>query len=85
MAGGFLAAPLATHGQQVGKVYRIGILEPIPAKKNAANLDGLRRGLRDLGYVDLVIEYRSADGHAERFPELASELACQRFLSSSLK
>jgi putative ABC transport system substrate-binding protein len=33
--------------------------------------------LRDLGYVEgrnLIIEYRSADGRAERFPELASEL-----------
>ena len=36
-----------------------------------------RNGLRDLGYVEgrnLIIEYRSADGRAERFPELASEL-----------
>jgi putative tryptophan/tyrosine transport system substrate-binding protein len=77
IAGGFLAAPFATHAQQVGKVYRIGILEAIPAAQNAANLDGLRKGLRDLGYVEgrnLIVEYRSADGHAERFPELAAEL-----------
>ena len=78
VAGGLLAAPLAAHAQQAGKVYRIGILEPIPAAQNAANLDALRKGLRELGYVEgrnLVIEYRSADGRAERFPELASELA----------
>src|SRR3972149_11896893 len=77
VAGGLLAAPLAAHAQQVGKVYRIGILETIPAARNAANLDALRKGLRDLGYVEgrnLVIEYRSADGRAERFPDLASEL-----------
>ena len=70
-------APLAARAQQVQKVYRIGILETIPASQNAANLDALRKGLRDLGYVEgrnLVIEYRSADGHAERFPDLASEL-----------
>ena len=76
-AGALLAAPLAAHAQQVGKVYRIGILEPVPAAQNATNLDALRRGLRDLGYVEgrnLVIEYRSADGRAERFPDLASEL-----------
>jgi ABC-type uncharacterized transport system substrate-binding protein len=74
---GLLAAPLAARAQQVGKVYRIGILETIPAARNAANLDALRKGLRDLGYVEgrnLVIEYRSADGRAERFPDLASEL-----------
>ena len=78
LLGGAAAAwPLAARAQQVGKIYRIGILEPIPAARNAANLDALRKGLRELGYVEgrnLVIEYRSADGLAERFPELASEL-----------
>jgi putative ABC transport system substrate-binding protein len=72
-----LAAPLAARAQPAGKVYRIGILETIPAARNAANLDALRKGLRDLGYVEgrnLFIEYRSADGRAERFPDLASEL-----------
>ena len=78
LIGGAAAAwPLATRAQQVGKIYRIGILEPIPAARNAANLEALRKGLRELGYVEgrnLIIEYRSADGRAERFPELASEL-----------
>ncbi len=77
LAVGLLAAPLAVRAQQVGKVYRIGILETIPAARNAANLDALRKGLRDLGYVEgrnLVIEYRSADGRAERFLDLAAEL-----------
>ena len=53
------------------------MLETIPASQNAAKLDALRKGLRDLGYVEgrnLIIEYRSADGRAERFPDLASEL-----------
>ena len=71
------AAPLAARAQQPGKVYRIGVLESIPAAQNSANLDALRNGLRELGYVEgrnLVIEYRSADGDAERFPALASEL-----------
>ena len=74
---GLFAAPLAVRAQQAGKVYRIGILETIPAARNAANLDALRKGLGNLGYVEgrnLTIEYRSADGRAERFPELAAEL-----------
>jgi putative ABC transport system substrate-binding protein len=78
MIGGATAWPLVSSAQQVGKVYRIGILETIPAAQNAANLDALRKGLRDLGYVEgknLIIEYRSAEGHAERFPDMASELA----------
>ena len=77
IAGGLLAAPLAASAQQAGKVYRIGILETIPASQNATKLDALRNGLRDLGYVEgrnLIIEYRSADGRAERFPDLVSEL-----------
>ncbi|MEO8316484.1 MAG: ABC transporter substrate-binding protein [Pseudomonadota bacterium] len=76
-ASALVAAPLAAHAQQAGKVFRIGILEAIPATRNAANLDALRKGLREFGYVEgrnLIIEYRSADGRAERFPELASEL-----------
>ncbi|MEO7727583.1 MAG: ABC transporter substrate-binding protein [Burkholderiales bacterium] len=74
---GVLMAPLVGRAQKVAKRYRIGIIEPIPASQNAANLGALRKGLRDLGYVEgrnLEIEYRSADGRAERFPELASEL-----------
>jgi len=75
LAGGALAPRVRA---QTAKVYRIGLLEPVPASQNAANLDALRKGLRELGYVEganLVIEYRSADGRADRFPALASELA----------
>lgn len=77
LTAGLLAAPRVARAQQAGKVYRLGILEAVPAAQNAANLDALRKGLRDLGYVEgrnLVIEYRSADGRAERFPDLTSEL-----------
>ena len=76
LLGGAAAWPIAARAQQVGKMYRLGILEPIPAARNAANLNALRKGLQELGYVEgrnLVIEYRSADV-ADRFPELASEL-----------
>lgn len=72
-----LAAPPTAGAQQPGKVYRIGILEAIPAAQNTANLDALRSGLRERGYVEgrnLVIEYRSADGRSERFPDLAADL-----------
>jgi ABC-type uncharacterized transport system substrate-binding protein len=77
LVGGAAAWPLAAGAQQVVRFYRIGILETIPATQNAANLDALRKGLRNLGYVEgqnLIIEYRSADGRDERFPDLASEL-----------
>ena len=72
-----LTAPLGAGAQPAGKVYRIGMLETIAASLNAANLQAFRQELRALGYVEgqnLAIEYRSADGKAQRFPELAAEL-----------
>jgi putative tryptophan/tyrosine transport system substrate-binding protein len=72
-----LAAPLAAEVQPAGKVYCIGVLEPTSMALNAANLDAFRQGLRELGYVEgrnMRIEYRSADGRSERFPDLAAEL-----------
>jgi putative ABC transport system substrate-binding protein len=77
LALGILAAPLAAGAQPAGKVYRIGVLETTSAALNVPNLDAFRQGLRELGYIEgqnLVIEYRSADGHPERFPALATEL-----------
>src|SRR5712692_2264708 len=72
-----IAQPVPLSAQQAGKIYRVGMLETVPAAQSATNFDALRKGLRDLGYIDgrnLVIEYRSADGRAERFPDLAAEL-----------
>jgi putative ABC transport system substrate-binding protein len=63
--------------QATPKVWRLGVLESIPAADNAANLVALRKGLAERGYVEgrnLAIDYRSSDGHAERFPALADEL-----------
>jgi len=71
------AVPLEVLGQTRQKLYRIGVLETQSASLNAANLNALSVGLRALGYEqgkNLVIEYRSADGRAERFPALAAEL-----------
>jgi putative ABC transport system substrate-binding protein len=77
LPGSLLAAPLSAEAQRDDKVHRIGMLERTSMAINAANLDGFRRGLRELGYVegrDLAIEYRSADGRDDRFPGLAAEL-----------
>src|SRR5882672_10096186 len=77
LAAGLLAVPLAAEAQPAGKVYRIGVLEGTPVALNPANLEAFRQGLQELGYVErqnYVIEYRSADGRPERFPDLATEL-----------
>jgi putative ABC transport system substrate-binding protein len=44
-----LAAPLVAGAQQAGKVYRIGVLH-VGVDHVPPHLDGLRAGLRDLGY-----------------------------------
>ena len=79
LGAGALAAPLASFAQQQpAKVYRIGFLTPSFASQYTTRLEGLRAGLRDLGYVEginLVIDVRSADGNYARLPDLAAELA----------
>ncbi|HYW62929.1 MAG TPA: ABC transporter substrate-binding protein [Bradyrhizobium sp.] len=75
--GGAVAWPLAARAQQPAKIYRIGVLETVSPDSNAKNIEALIRGLRDLGYVEnqnYLLEYRSADGDAGRFPALADEL-----------
>jgi putative ABC transport system substrate-binding protein len=52
LLGGAAAWPLAARAQQSGRVYRIGVLETSPAASNTANFDALRKGLRELGYVE---------------------------------
>jgi putative ABC transport system substrate-binding protein len=74
---GAAAGPLAARAQQPGKTWRIGVLETVSPDLNAKNIEALKRGLRDLGYVEnqnYVLEYRSADGDGERFPAFADEL-----------
>ena len=77
MGSGLFAVPFRSSAQQQGKVWRIGMLDTTSQALNAANLKSFQQGLRELGYVEgknIIIEYRSADGRPERFPDLASEL-----------
>jgi len=70
-----LAAPLAAEEQQAAKIARIGYLTINFASGHLT--EAFRQGLRDLGYVEghnVVIEYREAEGKAERLPALAAEL-----------
>src|SRR5437660_1678534 len=76
VSGGLLAAPAAAEAQQAGKVWRVGVLSPVPSTRAGAPAL-LRQTLRELGYVEglnLAIEWRDAEGKTERFDDLAAEL-----------
>ena len=79
VSAGFLVVPVFVEAQQTKKVPRLGILMHFPPEQPVTRtlLDAFIQGLRELGYVEgqnIVIEYRSAQGKVERFPDLVAEL-----------
>jgi putative ABC transport system substrate-binding protein len=70
-----LASVYPAHAQKQATRPRIGVLS-LGASPNA-NVDAFIQGLHELRYVEgknIFIEYRFAEGKAERVPELAREL-----------
>jgi putative ABC transport system substrate-binding protein len=66
-----LVVLLAAAAQPGSKIPRLGILEDSPF------WEAFRQQLRDLGYIEgqhITIEYRFAEGRADRLPGLAAEL-----------
>src|SRR5215813_44705 len=73
----FLALCTSAAAQQSTKISRIGFLSTSSLSANAARTEAFRQGLRELGYVEgknIVIDWRSAEGKADRLPALAAEL-----------
>ena len=77
IAGGLLGVRAIAGAQQPGKVYRLGYLSQPTRESVAQVLEAFLNKLRELGWVDgrnLIIEYRWAEGDAERLPRLAADL-----------
>jgi putative tryptophan/tyrosine transport system substrate-binding protein len=76
LPGGVAAWPLLARAQQAAKVPTLGVL--VIGNIDPAEFWRLfRQGLRDLGYAEgqnIRFEFRSAEGQADRLPELAAEL-----------
>ena len=75
LVSGTVALPLTARAQQATPV--IGFLHSGTSQQNANRLEGFRKGLAENGFLEgnnLTIEYRWADGQADRLPELASDL-----------
>ena len=67
----------AAEAQQAPKIAKIGYLDPATPATAAHNVDALRQGARELGYVErktFVLEVRYGEARSERLPELAREL-----------
>lgn len=70
-------APLRLMAQPSATVYRIGFLGGGLPSTSKAQVEGLRQGLRDLGYVegrDFILDFRWGEGRNDRLAELAAEL-----------
>ena len=75
LALGVSCVPLPAEAQQPAKVPRIGILTLAPSMPPA--FEAFRQGLRELGYTEdqnIALDYRFAQGRADRLPALAAEL-----------
>jgi putative tryptophan/tyrosine transport system substrate-binding protein len=76
LTGGLLATPLAGRAQQAGRAYRVCFLALTPGE-DTTSMKPLLERLHELGYGEgknMAFEYRSAEGRAERLPQLAMEL-----------
>jgi hypothetical protein len=72
------------EAQQALKIPHVGFLSATSVVAISARVEGFRRGLHELGYVEgknIVIEWRFAEGNPDRLSELAAELVriqCRR-------
>src|SRR5262245_13052284 len=72
-----LALCMPAEAQQPKKVPRIGLLSSGSPSSTKEGVEAFRQRLHELGYIEgqnIVIEYRYAEGVADRFPNLGARL-----------
>jgi putative ABC transport system substrate-binding protein len=76
LSGAAIVWPLAAHAQQANKLPTIGFLGTSTSSAVSQWIAALVQRLRELGWIEgrtIAIEYRWAEGRAERYPEIAAE------------
>src|SRR5689334_11681507 len=77
LLGGAAAGwPLAVHAQQPN-MPMVGFMSTLSPESISGPVAGFHQGLKETGYREgqnLTIEYRWAQGHYDRLPELAADL-----------
>jgi putative ABC transport system substrate-binding protein len=77
---GAAAWPKVVGAQQTA-THVVGFLGAPSAAPYVRFTDAIRQGLRESGFIEgqnLTIDYRWADGHYDRLPELAADLVARR-------
>jgi putative tryptophan/tyrosine transport system substrate-binding protein len=77
LGGAAAAWPLGARAQQPGKLPTIGYLGSGTPLTDSQWLAAFEQRMRELGWIDgrnVAIEVRWAEGHSERFAEIAAEL-----------
>lgn len=80
-AGAAMVLPATAWGQHGAKRVRVGRLSPLSETSEKPMLDGLQRGLAELGWFEgrnIAYEMRFANGQIENLPALAAELVMQQ-------
>jgi len=74
------AAPLDVRAQSP-KIPKVALLVLASTGSTGAAAEAMRARLRELGHIEgrtVAFEFRSADGRAERLPELAADLVARK-------
>jgi len=77
LLGGAVAWPVTARGQQPAKLPTIGFIGTESPNLYTDRLRAFRLGLNSTGFTEgqnVAIEYRWAEGHNDRYPELTADL-----------